>query len=109
MNAQDLEQQARRLLAAGYERSNCKQVADWVISQPFDEMDVRHQIALDAIAAALRQQPAPVVDEATRKLIAEISLRFKSGNSVPVERAHIRADEWAALTAAMSSVQGVQP
>jgi hypothetical protein len=28
------------------------------------------------------------------KLIEEIELRWKSGNSIPIERVHIRHDEW---------------
>ena len=31
------------------------------------------------------------------ELIERIDLRFRSGNSIPVERAHITADEWSAL------------
>lgn len=33
------------------------------------------------------------------ELRAAIALRFRSGNSVPIERAHVTADEWAALLA----------
>jgi hypothetical protein len=29
--------------------------------------------------------------------LEEINERFKSGNSVPVERAHLKADEWALI------------
>lgn len=31
--------------------------------------------------------------------IDRIALRFKSGNNTPVERAHITAEEWAAIKA----------
>lgn len=31
----------------------------------------------------------------SRELLKQIEARFRSGNSVPVERAHITADEWA--------------
>lgn len=54
-----VEERARELLAAEYERSNCKNMAELVRSTPFEEFDTRHQVALDAIATALRtQQPA---------------------------------------------------
>lgn len=33
------------------------------------------------------------------KELEAIALRFKSGNGVPVERAHITATEWAAIVA----------
>lgn len=30
-------------------------------------------------------------------VIEKINLRFKSGNSIPIERTHLTADEWAEL------------
>ena len=29
-----------------------------------------------------------------QQIVADMKLRFTSGNEIPVERAHIRADEW---------------
>lgn len=40
------------------------------------------------------------------ELLAEIDLRFTSGNSVPVERAAIRASEWAAIRQYISASLG---
>lgn len=37
-------------------------------------------------------------------LIEAINLRFVSGNSVPVERAFIRQDEWQKLKAAITAI-----
>lgn len=37
-----------------------------------------------------------------KKVIAELELRFTSGNSVPVERAFIRDHEWQAIRQALS-------
>lgn len=39
--------------------------------------------------------------EALRALVAKMKLRFSSGNSVPVQRAHINDDEWAILLPAL--------
>ena len=61
MNAQDLEQRARKLLAAEYERDGKNGSADHIRTQPLLPNKAR---AVRAIAAALRQQPAPVVDDA---------------------------------------------
>lgn len=58
MSAQDLEQQARELLAAEYERDGKAGSADHIRTQPLMPNKAR---AVRAIAAALRQQPAPVV------------------------------------------------
>lgn len=37
-------------------------------------------------------------------LIEQIDLRFQSGNSVPVQRAFITADEWEAIKNALRTV-----
>ena len=29
-----------------------------------------------------------------QQIVADMKMRFTSGNEIPVERAHIRADEW---------------
>lgn len=29
-----------------------------------------------------------------QQIVADMKMRFTSGNKIPVERAHIRADEW---------------
>lgn len=39
-------------------------------------------------------------------LLAAIDLRFKSGNSVPVERAYIKASEWQELRTAIARAMG---
>lgn len=36
-------------------------------------------------------------------IIAAIDARFVSGNSIPVERAPVKADEWAAIRAALET------
>lgn len=41
----------------------------------------------------------------TVKLIAVIDARFKSGNAIPVERAHIKASEWAAIRNALCEAE----
>lgn len=35
-----------------------------------------------------------VLNSTTYKVIADIDLRFQSGNDVPVERAYVRREEW---------------
>lgn len=40
-----------------------------------------------------------------KKLIEAIDLRFVSGNTVPVERAHVRAHEWDELKRVISSLK----
>lgn len=62
MNAQDLEQRARELLAAEYEREGSYQAAGKLRDQSLPMMWWSDELALRAIAAALRQQP--VVDDA---------------------------------------------
>lgn len=57
MSAQDLEQRARELLAAEYERDGKAGAADHIRTQPLLPNKAR---AVRAIVAALRQQPAPV-------------------------------------------------
>lgn len=57
MSAQDLEQRARELLAAEYERDGKAGAADHIRTQPLLPNKAR---AIRAIAAALCQQPAPV-------------------------------------------------
>lgn len=42
------------------------------------------------------------------ELIDKIALRFKSGNSVPIERAHITTSEWEAIQAALLHPQPAQ-
>lgn len=59
MNAQDLEQQARELLAAEYERDGKAGSAEHILTRPLLPNKAR---AVRAIVAALRQQP--VVDDA---------------------------------------------
>lgn len=39
------------------------------------------------------------------QLVESISLRFKSGNSVPCERAHITANEWGRIAARLTAQQ----
>lgn len=57
----NLEQRARELLAAEYERDGRPSDADFMrVGLPVCDADIR---ALRAIVAALRQQPAPVVDD----------------------------------------------
>lgn len=41
-------------------------------------------------------------------LISTISARFKSGNSVPVERSHITVDEWAQIRQAIADHEAEQ-
>lgn len=40
-----------------------------------------------------------------QKVIAAIDLRFVSGNTVPVERAHVRVHEWEALKLALANIR----
>lgn len=68
MSAQDLEQRARGFLAAEYERDGKAGSANHIRTQPLLPNKAR---ALRAIVAALRQQPAPVVDDAMRDLIEQ--------------------------------------
>jgi hypothetical protein len=42
------------------------------------------------------------MDKNLTALLAEIDLRFKSGNSVAVERAYIKPQEWAIIRAAVA-------
>lgn len=58
MSAQDLEQQARELLAAEYERDGNMGSAEHIRTQPLLPNKAR---AVRAIAAALRQQPASAI------------------------------------------------
>lgn len=60
MNEQELEQRAREFFAAEYERDGKTGAAEHIRTQPLLPNKNR---AVRAIAAALRQQPAPVVDE----------------------------------------------
>ena len=39
-------------------------------------------------------------------IISAINARFISGNSIPVERAPIKADEWAVIRAALAKATG---
>lgn len=72
MSAQDLEQRARELLAAEYERDGKAGSAEHIRTQPLLPNKAR---AVRAIVAALRQQPAPVdleqVDRTDRELLTE--------------------------------------
>lgn len=79
MSAQDLEQRARELLAAEYERDGKIGSADHIRTQPLLPNKAR---AVRAIIAALRQQPAPVVDGAMRELI-EAAKRAQAMMAVP--------------------------
>jgi hypothetical protein len=44
----------------------------------------------------------------SRELLQQIEARFRSGNSVPVERAHITADEWAVICANLQAAKPEQ-
>ncbi len=57
MNAQDLEQRARELLAAGWKRAGQHMTAAMVMNGHSGEST---RVAIGAISDALRQQPAPV-------------------------------------------------
>lgn len=61
MSAHDLEQRALEFLAAEYERDGKAGSAHHIRTQPLLPNKAR---AVRAIAAALRQQSAPVVDDA---------------------------------------------
>lgn len=61
MSGQDLEQRARELLAAEYERDGKTGSAEHIRTQPLLPNKAR---AVRAIVAALRQQPACVADDA---------------------------------------------
>jgi len=37
-----------------------------------------------------------------KDILEELALRFRSGNSVPVERAHLKRDEWGELLVRIS-------
>lgn len=72
MNAQDLEQRALEFLAAEYERDGRPSDADFTRGGlPVCDADIR---ALRAIAAALRQQPAPVDLEQFREIAEGLRL-----------------------------------
>ena len=82
MNAHDLEQQARELLAAEYERDGKTGAADHIRTQPLLPNKAR---AVRAIAAALRQQS--VVDDARMARALEwvrvMALQDADGSHVP--------------------------
>jgi hypothetical protein len=42
------------------------------------------------------------------KILADMDLRFTSGNSVPVERAHIHADDYMTLKTYIASLRNNQ-
>lgn len=61
MSAQDLEQRARELLAAEYEAAG-ESWAIWaILKPPHEKLTKSLQLAIRAIVAALRQQPAPTI------------------------------------------------
>lgn len=95
MSAQDLEQQARELLAAEYERDGKVGSANHIRTQPLLPNKAR---AVRAIAAALRQQP-----EAGRYPSYDALLLIVKSVAGALER---RIDE---LEAALARAQGVQP
>ena len=72
MNAQDLEQRARELLAAEYERDGKAGAADHIRTQPLLPNKAR---AVRAVAAALRQQAAPVDLEQFREAVEFMQMR----------------------------------
>lgn len=80
MSAQDLEQRARELLAAEYERDGRPSDADFVnLGLPVCDADIR---ALRAIVAALRQQPAPVDLEQFREAVEQWKMLAQVGETV---------------------------
>lgn len=60
---------------------------------------------------AVRSRAADIraAEAETQRLIADVNLRFSSGNSVPVERAHITAKEWQVIRAALANCGGARP
>lgn len=60
MSAQDLEQRARELLAAEYEAAGESWAIWGILNSPHEQLINSLRLALRAIVAALRQQPAPV-------------------------------------------------
>lgn len=87
MSAQDLEQRARVLLAAEYERDGKAGSADHIRTQPLLPNKAR---AVRAIVAALRQQP--VVDDASMSRALEW-VRALAEVAPYVEREHLPAIE----------------
>lgn len=87
MSAQDLEQQARELLAAEYERDGKAGSAEHIRTRPLLPNKAR---AVRAIVAALRQQP--VVDDARMSRALEW-LRTNAAFEFPHIREHIPAIE----------------
>ena len=65
----DIEHKARELLADEYEFAGMYETADGLRGGL--ETNEAGKLALRAIVAALRQQPAPVVDDAMRELIEQ--------------------------------------
>lgn len=51
-------------------------------------------------------KPSPVGTQVgIQQILETMRLRFSSGNSIPVQRAHINADEWQVLNAAFVESQ----
>ena len=104
MNTQDLEQQAREILAAEYERDGKAGSAKHIRTQPLLPNKAR---AVRAIVAALRQQTAAVVDEKladTQRAIIEAAERrgyerAKSEAPVVDDARMARALEWVRVMA----------
>lgn len=79
----DIEHKARELLAAEYERDGKAGAADHIRTQPLLPNKAR---AVRAIAAALRQQPAPVDLEQFREAVECWRDAALPANSVDAER-----------------------
>lgn len=69
MSAQDLEQRARELLAAEYEAAGESWAIWGILNSPHEHLINSLRLAIRAIVAALRHQPAPVDLEQFRAVI----------------------------------------
>lgn len=81
MNAQDLEQRARELLAEAFSDAGAFSAADTLLRTAY-VTDYKNVVALRAIAAALRQQPVPVDLEQFREAV-ECWKHHRSGYDDP--------------------------
>lgn len=110
MSAQDLEQRARELLAEAFSDAGAFSAADTLLRTAY-VTDYKTVVALRAIVAALRQQPAPAVDDAMVERLARAWCdQTNTGFDALPEagrqlcQQHMRI----ALTAAIAREQGVQ-
>lgn len=99
------EQLALEFLAAEYERDGKAGSAEHIRTQPLLPNKAR---AVRAIAAALRQQPAPVVDEAMVERALNAKVRNWPVRQLFDSECEARIAMRSALTAALSRAQGVQ-